>query len=144
LTDFLTTGSSPDVNCWLWTRLSSDHCFAVSTDVNRENIISVEGLVNGILVFRRHWYFSTSIEALLAVVGVHDNAEGCNHVDCLAFTGIPQILLAVGGSISVYVLDFKLDTGRIFAATLDFLGHCGFFQIEVAPSWCHTLLASME
>lgn len=123
-------------------RFTSDHSLSVGADVNGEDVVPVEGLVCSILVLGSHRYFASAVEALLASTGVHDDSQGGDHVHSLALARVPQVLLTIGGSITVDVLDLELNTGGVLARSFDLFGHRSLLQVEIAPSWCHTLLAS--
>ena len=70
-----------------------------------------------VLVLRAHrCNFLATIKLLLAGVGVHDDSQGGNHVDSLAFGSVPQILLAVSSTVAVHVLDLKFSLGRFLGS----------------------------
>ena len=65
-----------------------------------------------VLVLRAHrGDFLATIELLLAAVGVHNDSQGGDHVDSLAFGSVPQVLLAVGSTVAVDVFDLKFSLG---------------------------------
>ena len=68
----------------------------------------MEGLFR-ILVLGCHGGLLAAVEPLLACARVHDNAKRSNHVNGLALRGVPQVLLAVRGTVAVDVLNLKLS-----------------------------------
>ena len=74
----------------------------------------------GVLVLRAHRCdFLTAIELLLTGVGVHDDSQGGNHVDSLALGSVPQILLAVCGTVAVDVFDLKFSLRCLLGGLLN-------------------------
>ena len=107
--------------------LPCDDAFAVVTDVKRDDIVSVEfRLVS--LVLGLHRYFLASVEALLKSFCVHDNAECRDHKDSFSICVVPQILLAVTGSVSVDVFRFEF--------------HFGLLRVSLCKFYCSHLLVS--
>ena len=90
---------------------------SVRTDVDREDVVSVEGLLS-VLMLRTHCGLLASIEPLLAGVSVHDDAQSGNHVDSFALGSVPQVLLAICCAIAIDMLDLKLGLGRLLVCLL--------------------------
>ena len=107
LADLLSSINVPDMDSWFASDLASDNSLAVSTDVKRQDVISVEwellslmlALVSNLLA---------SVESLLKSSGVHHDSKGGNHEDSAAVMSVAQVLLAVRGTISINVLDLPL------------------------------------
>ena len=114
-----------------WSSFSGNDCGSVSTDVDGQDIISVEGLVL-VFVFRAHFRSLSTIKGLLTSGCIHDYAQCGNHVQSLALGGVPpvkitcvcqrqiffkdahlQILLAVGSPVAINMLDLEFLLGGI-------------------------------
>ena len=74
---------APHMNSGCWTRITGDDSFAISTNVNGQNIVPMLGAFR-VVVLGRHLSRLASIELLLASSRVHDDAHGGDHVAGLA------------------------------------------------------------
>ena len=85
-------------------------------------------LVCNLVLWAHRCNFLATIELLLAGVGVHDDAQGSDHVNSLAFGSVPQILLAVGSTVAVDVFDLKFSLGGLLG---------GLFYTERQSDYAH-------
>ena len=88
LTNLLATGSLPNMHGWRRSSFSSHDSGSVSTNVDRQDIISVEWLFS-VLVLRAHFSSQATIERLLTSGCIHDDTQGGNHVQSFALSGVP-------------------------------------------------------
>jgi len=62
-------------------------------------------------MLRSHGGLLATIKLLLARTCVHDDTESGDHVNGFAFGSVPEILLAIGSTVAVDMLDFKFSLG---------------------------------
>ena len=70
----------------------------------------MEGLV-WVIVLGTHFSLLSTIEALLARSRVHHYTHGSYHIASFAISSISQVLLAIGGSITINMLNFVVYFG---------------------------------
>jgi hypothetical protein len=87
--------------------LPGDDQFAVDANAETKDVVSVEGgLVPDVL--GSHYDFFASIHALFLGVSVHDDSDGCCHVDGFTLVVVVEVVGAVVGTVAVNVLDLEL------------------------------------
>lgn len=101
------------MDSWAGAGLSRDNSFAISADIHGKDVVSVEILI-GVVMLSAHLGLLTTVERLLSCSCIHDDAHSCNHIDCFAVGSVPQVLLAVSGSITIDVLNCVFSFRSLF------------------------------
>ena len=100
------------MDSWAGARLSRDNSLAISADIHRKDVISVEVLI-GVVMLSCHLGLLATVEGLLSSGCIHDDAHCRNHVDCFAVGRVPQVLLAVSGSVTIDMLNCVFSFGSL-------------------------------
>ena len=133
----LAGASVPGEDGRLGANLAGNGSLALRADTDAHNVISV--VVHVVCdVFRRVFDLTTAEELLGVAGGVENDTESGSHVDSLALAVPVDVLLAVGATIAVDVLEFVLGGGLV---VVDGVVLIGFDDLSEPWAHRHELLA---